>query len=67
MPRNVEIKAVIENFETFLKKAVELSGSSGQTFEQVDTFFEVPNGRLKFRLQEVINISVDELKLGSIC
>ena len=53
MPRNVEIKAVIENFEAFVKKVVKLSGSPGQTFKQVDTFFQVPNGRLKFREQEV--------------
>lgn len=53
MPRNVEIKAVINNFASFLLKAEELSGAAGRTFKQVDTFFEVPNGRLKFREEEV--------------
>ncbi|XP_034257039.1 uncharacterized protein LOC117654484 [Thrips palmi] len=52
MPRNVEIKAVIKNFASFLLKAEELSGSAGKTFKQVDTFFQVPNGRLKFREEE---------------
>ncbi|XP_052120396.1 uncharacterized protein LOC127748900 [Frankliniella occidentalis] len=52
MPRNIEIKAVISNFGAFLHKVKELSGATDTTFKQVDTFYEVPNGRLKLREQE---------------
>ncbi|KAK3914604.1 Putative adenylate cyclase MJ0240 [Frankliniella fusca] len=52
MPRNVEIKAAIANFEAFLLKAKHLGDGAAKTFRQVDTFYEVPNGRLKLREQE---------------
>ncbi|ELT91902.1 hypothetical protein CAPTEDRAFT_165045 [Capitella teleta] len=49
MPRNVEIKASVKDFEKFLSLAKELSGSEGTLLEQEDTFFNVPEGRLKLR------------------
>ena len=51
MAENVEIKARIENFETVKKKAQQLSGGSPVLLEQEDTFFNIPKGRLKLRIQ----------------
>jgi len=47
--RNVEIKAVVKHFDTFLRKASEISDAPGIMLKQVDTYFKVPNGRLKLR------------------
>ena len=50
MPRNVEIKAYVDDLEALKTKACELSNEGkGQIIEQKDTFFNVPNGRLKLR------------------
>lgn len=49
MPSNVEIKALIRNLEEIRAIAARLSNSAGETFQQCDTFFNVPNGRLKLR------------------
>lgn len=49
MPRNVEIKAKLVDFPAVLAKARVLSDKDGGLLEQKDTFFRVPNGRLKLR------------------
>jgi adenylate cyclase class IV len=50
MPRNVEIKARVSDLSAVIKKAAELSGDKdGAVIKQRDTFFNVPNGRLKLR------------------
>ncbi|XP_074660639.1 uncharacterized protein LOC141913089 isoform X2 [Tubulanus polymorphus] len=49
MPANVEIKAKVTYFETLKKVASELSNLPEEILEQEDTFFHVPNGRLKLR------------------
>ena len=50
MPRNVEIKAYVDDLEALKTKACELSNDGkGQIIDQKDTFFNVPNGRLKLR------------------
>ena len=55
MPSNVEIKAVARNFENLKKLAKSLSSSEGTLLVQEDTFFNVPNGRLKLRELQVRN------------
>jgi len=50
MNRNVEIKARVRDFNGLLAKAKELSHTEGTVLNQEDTFFVVPNGRLKLRL-----------------
>ncbi|KAK3701543.1 hypothetical protein QZH41_020531 [Actinostola sp. cb2023] len=53
MPSNVEIKAKVHDLEKLKLKAKELSGEDGTLIKQQDTFFNVPDGRLKLRcLQE---------------
>lgn len=47
--RNVEIKAKVHSVSDFLERAAKLSGSEGQIIEQEDTFYKVPQGRLKLR------------------
>lgn len=47
--RNIEIKATVKSLENLIKKAKELSESSGLLLNQEDTFFTVPHGRLKLR------------------
>uniref|UniRef100_W5NJ96 Si:ch211-156b7.4 n=1 Tax=Lepisosteus oculatus TaxID=7918 RepID=W5NJ96_LEPOC len=49
MPSNVEIKAAVHDLEQLIQKAKLLSNSEGTTILQQDTFFSVPNGRLKLR------------------
>lgn len=47
MPRNVEIKAYVDDLEALKTKACELSNDGkGQIIEQRDTFFNVPNGKI---------------------
>ena len=50
MPRNVEIKAKLEQHsQNYHKMLVQLCGSPTETVEQEDTFFNSQNGRLKLR------------------
>ena len=53
MPANVEIKARVHDIEIIKKKAAKLCNSSGALLKQKDTFFCVPNGRLKLRSEQV--------------
>ena len=50
MPRNVEIKARVHDFEALKQKAEALSESPVQIIEQLDTFYITPRGRLKLRV-----------------
>ncbi|KAH3894187.1 hypothetical protein DPMN_018344 [Dreissena polymorpha] len=53
MPSNVEIKARVADVERLKRLAGELCDEGPTVIKQVDTFFHVPNGRLKLRqLQE---------------
>lgn len=54
--RNVEIKASVTNFTEFLKSAEELSDKPEVILTQIDTYFKVPNGRLKLRQIQVTRI-----------
>jgi len=47
--RNVEIKARIDSAESLLPQARALAGGEPQTIVQDDTFYRVPQGRLKLR------------------
>ncbi|CAH0560428.1 unnamed protein product [Brassicogethes aeneus] len=47
--RNVEIKARVKNIADLVSKAAELSGTKAEIIKQHDTFYNVNNGRLKFR------------------
>ena len=49
MPRNVEIKARIENVDTLLPRVKAIADSGPTEIVQDDTFFSCPNGRLKLR------------------
>ncbi|KFM60157.1 hypothetical protein X975_02024, partial [Stegodyphus mimosarum] len=49
MPSNVEIKAKISNFSSFLQKAICISDKPEVVMRQVDTYFKIPAGRLKLR------------------
>jgi adenylate cyclase class IV len=49
MPRNVEIKARVENLDEVKQLAKKLSGEDGTLIEQEDTFFNSPQGYLKLR------------------
>ena len=49
MAQNVEIKARVVDPASFGKSAAELTASQGQVIHQKDTFFTVPQGRLKLR------------------
>jgi adenylate cyclase class IV len=54
--KNIEIKAKVgsdEAFENLLKLGRELSGKEPDTITQHDTFFNVPQGRLKLREENV--------------
>lgn len=50
MPRNIEIKARVTDVDRLSKLVFKLTDSLGQTLTQEDTFFYVPNGRLKLRV-----------------
>lgn len=54
MPRNVEVKARVNDVEELKRISSELCGSNGTVIEQVDTFFNVNHGRLKLRLFKVV-------------
>lgn len=49
MARNIEIKARIDSVDALLPRARALGDAEPQTIDQDDTFFAVPNGRLKLR------------------
>ncbi|GFR90770.1 adenylyl cyclase (AC) class IV domain-containing protein [Elysia marginata] len=49
MPRNVEIKARVSDLASLTAKAKALAGDDGSYTQQVDTFFNAANGRLKLR------------------
>ncbi len=49
MAHNVEIKARVKNPESFLEAAVKLADHPQELIVQKDTFFKVPEGRLKLR------------------
>jgi len=49
MPRNLEVKARINNLSAAEKVALEIGAIFEGEFFQVDTYFNVKNGRLKLR------------------
>ena len=49
MPRNIEIKARIDSVEALLPRAHAVAGGEPERIEQDDSFFNVPQGRLKLR------------------
>ncbi|MCS7230383.1 MAG: class IV adenylate cyclase [Candidatus Kryptonium sp.] len=49
MPRNLEIKAEITEPDLVEKIAIEIGAKLANDFVQVDTYFEVKDGRLKLR------------------
>ncbi len=49
MPRNIEIKAKISSVEALLPRAQQLADGPAVAISQDDTFFAVPQGRLKLR------------------
>jgi predicted adenylyl cyclase CyaB len=49
MPRNVEIKAKIEDITTLTGKVAEMADKGPIEISQDDTFFACPNGRMKLR------------------
>jgi adenylate cyclase len=49
MPRNVEIKARISDRHLVEERAAALAAAEPHVFEQTDSFFTVPTGRLKLR------------------
>lgn len=49
MARNIEIKAQVPELDALRAAVVALVSNPGETLEQEDTFFAVPNGRLKVR------------------
>ena len=50
MPRNVEIKARVHNFEALRLRAADLADGPVEIIEQLDTFYITPRGRLKLRV-----------------
>jgi adenylate cyclase class IV len=49
MAKNIEIKARVAALETVRAKALSLASGPGETLRQSDTFFAIPEGRLKVR------------------
>lgn len=49
MKRNIEIKARIKYFNTMKEKIEKISETPEELIVQYDTFFKVPDGRLKLR------------------
>lgn len=49
MPRNIEIKARIDDLDTVLRRAAELADEEPTEIPQDDTFFACAAGRLKLR------------------
>jgi len=50
MSSNVEIKARVRDFEALRVKAEALSDTPVEIFDQLDTFYVTPKGRLKLRV-----------------
>ena len=50
MPRNVEIKARVRDMGAVRARAAAMSDALAVVLEQEDTFFNVPDGRLKLRV-----------------
>ena len=57
MPRNVEVKARVDDIDLLTKTASELCQFEGTVIDQNDTFFVTEKGRLKLRVFKVISIS----------
>jgi len=51
MPRNVEIKARVFDWERMRERVAALADRPAETLVQEDIFFSVPRGRLKLRTQ----------------
>ncbi len=49
MPRNFEIKAKVEDVSVSEKIAIEIGARFNADFVQVDTYFDIPDARLKMR------------------
>jgi predicted adenylyl cyclase CyaB len=49
MPRNIEIKARVKNFEALQQQVEAISDTPVEVIPQTDTFFHAPQGRLKLR------------------
>ena len=52
MPRNVEIKARVHDFEALRLRTAELADGPAGVIDQLDTFYITPRGRLKLRVFE---------------
>jgi len=50
LPSNIEIKAYARSFEDIKSRAERLSDTPVQIIPQEDTFFNIPQGRLKLRV-----------------
>lgn len=50
MPANIEIKARVRDFAGLRTRAAKFSDTPEEVIPQVDTFFNVPQGRLKLRV-----------------
>jgi len=50
MPRNVEIKAKVHDFEALRHRVEALSDTPEEVLDQLDTFYITPRGRLKLRV-----------------
>jgi len=53
MPRNVEIKARVEDMSKLVEISKQLCGEEGVEIYQNDTFFVTEKGRLKLRVFKV--------------
>jgi predicted adenylyl cyclase CyaB len=51
MPKNIEIKAIVRDVKRFIARAEAVSDGPVQELQQVDTFFQIPHGRLKLRVE----------------
>ncbi len=49
MPRNLEVKAKVEDVSLLEKIAIDIGAMFDNDFVQVDTYFGIPDGRLKMR------------------
>lgn len=49
MPRNVEIKAQVPDWDRLITQVEILADSGPEVLNQTDTFYRVPSGRLKLR------------------